>query len=529
MDSSLWLNVTEACSVYCTGDLLKAVQLAPLYNDSKTFVDMPMINDPSIVLQEFYQLAQPISNSALQDFVESQFLPAGSDLVTWVPNDWSSSPSILRRIDDPDYYSWTEGLNNLWLLLGRNVSLSVHQFPQRHSYLPRNYPMVVPGGRFRESYYWDSWWILQGLIACDMYQTSADVISNLLEDIDNFGYVPNGARIYYLGRSQLPVLSEMILMYYNYMASHGLDTVVSDGANNNTKLIDFLQSAYYSLQREYSWWMNATSGHLVVVDDKYVLNRYHGNYTAPRPESYLEDYTNAPNISEGATSQQQSFFYRNVRAGAETGWDFSSRWIPFTGTYHNNTDITYISTMEMVPVDLNSIMYRLELNLAYIGQVLNSSENVKSNFDSNITFYLEAADARYEAIQAVLWDNNCNCWKDYNTSLKNFNPDVVSVASWIPLWANIVPNRTQTNMDLAIKNIPIHQKYPTDVANALYDSFNASGLIQSGGVLTTLTNTGQQWDAPNAWPPLVWFSIEGLYNLNTSNSNELAVSVRRFM
>jgi alpha,alpha-trehalase len=61
--------------------------------------------------------------------------------------------------------------------------------------------MVVPGGRFRESYYWDSYWIVRGLLLSDMHETAKFVILNFIEDINNFGFVPNGARIYYLDRS----------------------------------------------------------------------------------------------------------------------------------------------------------------------------------------------------------------------------------------------------------------------------------------------------------------------------------------
>lgn len=36
-------------------------------------------------------------------------------------------------------------------------------------YVP--HPFIVPGGRFREFYYWDSYWIVQGLLLSEMTQT----------------------------------------------------------------------------------------------------------------------------------------------------------------------------------------------------------------------------------------------------------------------------------------------------------------------------------------------------------------------
>ena len=41
--------------------------------------------------------------------------------------------------------------------------------------------MIVPGGRFRESYYWDSFWIIRGLLVSEMEETASQVIDNLLE------------------------------------------------------------------------------------------------------------------------------------------------------------------------------------------------------------------------------------------------------------------------------------------------------------------------------------------------------------
>ncbi len=200
--------ISSACSVFCEGPLLQAIQLSGIYNDSKTFVDMPMIYNPNVTLAAFNLIPDISNKTALEVFLKDYFLPTGSDLDQWIPTDYTETPPILSRITDPAFQDWASDLNSLWLLLGRQVNQSVLENPQRHSYLPRNYPMIVPGGRFRESYYWDSWWIVRGLLVCDMHATALNVINNLLDDIDNFGFVPNGGRIYYLDRSQPPVLSE---------------------------------------------------------------------------------------------------------------------------------------------------------------------------------------------------------------------------------------------------------------------------------------------------------------------------------
>ena len=44
-------------------------------------------------------------------------------------------------------------------------------------YVPHEF--IMPGGRFREFYYWDTYWIAKGLIASDMLNTTKKMIQNL--------------------------------------------------------------------------------------------------------------------------------------------------------------------------------------------------------------------------------------------------------------------------------------------------------------------------------------------------------------
>ena len=194
--------IDQACTVYCQGTLLNNVQMSQIFADSKTFVDMPMLQDPSAILDAYNQLGQPTDPEALTQFVNEHFAEAGSDLEQWNPDDWQEEPGFITGMADTyEYKDFARSLNDLWSVLGRKTISGVEENPQRHSYTPRPYPMVVPGGRFRESYYWDSYWIVRGLLLSDMHETARLVILNFVEDINNFGFVPNGARIYYLDRS----------------------------------------------------------------------------------------------------------------------------------------------------------------------------------------------------------------------------------------------------------------------------------------------------------------------------------------
>ncbi len=70
--------------------------------------------------------------------------------------------------------------------------------------------MLVPGGRFRESYYWDTYWIILGLIASDMLSTAEMLLDNFAAIINRYGFIPNGFRVYYLNRSQPPYFFMMV-------------------------------------------------------------------------------------------------------------------------------------------------------------------------------------------------------------------------------------------------------------------------------------------------------------------------------
>merc|ERR1719469_1515396 len=101
--------------------------------------------------------------------------------------------------------------------------------------------MVVPGGRFRETYYWDSYWIVRGLLVSGMFSTARHLVENLLDDVRNFGFVPNGGRIYYLDRSQPPLLTEMVL-------------AVLDASPDDAARAAWLSEVLPVLMMEYEFW-----------------------------------------------------------------------------------------------------------------------------------------------------------------------------------------------------------------------------------------------------------------------------------
>src|SRR6185312_11712350 len=87
-------------------------------------------------------------------------------------------------------------------------------------------------------------------------------------------------------------------------------------------------------------------------------------------------------------------------AGAETGWDFSSRW------FENHKDLSTVITTTIIPVDLNAILYAVETTLSKFHRIV-------GNTNKEI-LYANAAEARKAAIHNFLWDATSNQWLDYD-------------------------------------------------------------------------------------------------------------------
>jgi alpha,alpha-trehalase len=511
--------------IYCRGALLHAVQMAGVFPDSKHFVDMPLKSNttPFQVLLDFQESKLSMTefhtrddelgvphDTQLRAFLDAHFDPPGADFAPITPFDFQehTTPPMIAAIQRAELKEWALSLHKLWRQLGRipqahvtSSFLHAKALDDPHLHRKQNV-LIVPGGRFRESYYWDSYWIVQGLLVSDMRVTARGIVNNLLEYVAEFGFVPNGGRIYYLTRSQPPLLSDMVKL-------------VAQTGRKNASCVEYkasyLKSVLPILEQEYTFWMQrGPGGHAVEIvrkrvtngtdaTDTYVLNRFVSNANHPRPESYREDVVIAAEIygdtihadhgQARETEANKARYYNDVIAAAESGWDFSSRWLrdPF--------DMRSMFTSCIVPVDLNAVMYRMERNLMTFHRYLGGHKRA--------LFFERQAENRRLAMDAVLWNSTLGTWKDYN--LENYlHSEATSVSDYAPLWAKAFDPDDTERLDRVVV------------------SLRTSGLIQSGGVQTTAKFTGQQWDAPNAWPPEQDILIEGLLAANTRESHELA-------
>lgn len=220
------------------------------------------------------------------------------------------------------------------------LALLVHKFkekiffqdhPELSSIIYVPNPFIIAGGRFLELYYWDSYWIVRGLLVCEMYETTRGILENFLSFIDRFGFIPNGGRVYYLARSHPPLLSGMIKSYVDH-----------------THDVSFAINSIDLLVREFEYFMTK-----IVMVKGHRLARYIDHSNGPRPESYREDVENGKDFP---TEEERQSFYAECKAGGESGMDFSSRWF-INENGENIGTMRNLKTRSVIAVELNAILH----------------------------------------------------------------------------------------------------------------------------------------------------------------------------
>jgi alpha,alpha-trehalase len=437
------------------GPLFHDVQMAGLFPDSKTFVDARALQAPSEIDRR-YDAGRGRPGFDRRAFVADQCeqpRPAGEG----VQVDTSSSME--------------EHIRRLWVALARPADA-----PQPYSSLiPLPNPYVVPGGRFREVYYWDSYFTMLGLIESGRTDLVRSMLDNFAHLVRTLGHIPNGNRTYYLGRSQPPYFGAMVGLYAQ--------------SADSTEALRYLDA----LEAEYAFWMDGASRlapgtayrRVVRLRDGALLNRYFDDIPEPRPESYREDYGLARTAPEG----RRTALYRNLRAAAESGWDFSSRWM------RDPKDLRTLETTELAPVDLNSLLYHTERTIAALRRLRGRGG------DAEIAARFEAAaENRRRALLAAAYDPDSGFFYDVRWRTGERVTDRPTLAAAAPLYFGLAtPEQGHA------------------VAARLERDFR-----KPGGFVTTLVSSGQQWDAPNGWPPLQWLTIEGIRRYGRQDVADLA-------
>lgn len=410
------------------GPLFHDVQEAGIFSDQKTFADCQPKMRPADILARYAEARDRVH---LRDFVFEHF---------FVPETPHIQAFVAESID--------HHLETVWSLLQRDP-------PPLHegsSLLPLAQPYLIPGGRFREVYYWDSYFAMLGLRISGREPLIRAMTDNFADLIRRFGVIPNGNRTYYLTRSHPPFLAFMVELIAE-----------QDGDAAYRRYLP-------ALEAELAYWNDEThpTKHRVGMPGGQVLHRYYDQSGQPRPEAYAHDRR----LQEQSRQPAETFF-RNMRSGSESGWDFSSRW------FLDGGDLGATSTTDLVPVDLNCFLLQLERTLGRAYQA--AQRNAEADAANT------AADGRAQAVLRHCWSGVENFFFDHDLRRGAVNP-AFTLAAVAPLFVRIA---TQAQADA--------------VAETLRQRF-----LQPGGLVTTLVPSGQQWDWPNGWAPLQWMAVAGL-------------------
>jgi alpha,alpha-trehalase len=414
-----------------------------MFTDSKTFADARPLSPPAEIVAG-YAAGRRSAGFSMQAFVEQRFdlpRPVGADFRT----------DTSRTME--------EHIGALWPVLTRP-----HDTPDaRSSLVPLPQPYVVPGGRFREVYYWDSYFTMLGLVESGRTDLVRSMLDNFAHLVRTIGHIPNGNRTYYLSRSQPPFFAAMVGLYAR--------------AADTARALDYLAA----LEAEHAFWMSGAGRlapgqayrRVVRLSDGSVLSRYWDDQATPRPESYRPDYE----VAQTLPQDRREAFYRTVRATAESGWDFSSRWM------RDPRDLRTLETTELIPVDLNSLLYHAERTIAALRAFRGRADDA-----AVAERFRRVAEARRRALLDVAYDSVGGFFYDVRWKSGERVSDRPTLAAAAVLYFGLATDEQGRR-----------------VAARLERDF-----LKPGGFVTTLIESGQQWDAPNGWPPLEWLAIEGV-------------------
>lgn len=134
--------------------------------DPKLYVDLSLNFNLSTTEKAFNGLPRnengTVSIKDLEEFLAMYFQDAGKDLVYYDPPDFLPEPDgFLPKVKNPEVKAWALEVHSLWKNLSRKLSDEVRKQPELHTMLPLRAPVIVPGSRFREVYYWDSYWTIR--------------------------------------------------------------------------------------------------------------------------------------------------------------------------------------------------------------------------------------------------------------------------------------------------------------------------------------------------------------------------------
>lgn len=349
-------------------------------------------------------------------------------------------------------------------------------------YLP--YPYLVPGGRFNEMYGWDT--AFPVFAWADRYpKLMREQIDNQLYQIKAYGKVLNANRTYYLSRSQPSYLAAMVMVLWQESIGRPWTDFDPDGVYNSN--VEWLTQAYKELVTLHTYW---TFGERLAGDTG--LSRYwdDGHLPAPEVESSehghfhharefyrhealsIDDQEDAKLFYDAEKDELTPLYHRANRAMRASGFDPTGHW-----------GYGALRCMFHAPVCLNSLLYKMETDLADIASVLLRKEDNK--------LWTELRAARKAQMKALMFDEETGAYQDYDFMRKRKNTKPFAPQLY-PLWAGLYdPETEQDAIDKLVKHTLAELETPY-------------------GLSTSSEVSGSQWDSPYGWPPLQYMAFGGL-------------------
>ncbi len=441
------------------------------------------------------------------------------DILHYISDDWTG---LKRSLTDCDTYQdvKTQGKPTLYLPADISTSPALAQMQQRCDlqveHLPANLseedagkiqprgllylenPYVVPGGQFNEMYGWDSYFIIRGLLRDNHRDLATGMVENFFYEIQHYGGVLNANRTYYLGRSQPPFLSSMILAVYDAdrAAGHadpqwlarayqfavkdydqwtkpphlagdtGLSRYFDNGDGPVPEIVGDPANYYRGVAQFFLTHEGEKSPHLVMVGTK-----------QPQPAAFPPVFDiefcpagAAKNQKAGCRQDRVELtadFYKGDRSMRESGFDVSFRFGPYGADTHR-----------FAPVGLNSLLYKTEKDLEQISKLLGHADDARD--------WANKAAQRREKIIKYLWDQRRGMFFDYNFAT-GARSTYDYATTFYPLWAGLASD---------------------DQARAV--DANLHLFEQPGGLAMSTHDSGAQWDYPYGWAPIHLLAVEGL-------------------
>lgn len=440
-----------------------------------------VVPDPKSQSKDNY-LYIPASDPGAVHYFERTGQGSSSVKIVLLPSPDKITSAFVRNLDG------AHGLLSLALMTNINGTIS-------------GVPYIVPGGRFNELYYWDSYFIMLGLLHDGRKDLARGTADNLLYEMEHYGKIPNANRTYYLTRSQPPFLTSVIRAVFE-----------SGAADTN-----WLASALRIAMNEYhDVWMSPDR---TVSFGFYKLNRYYDSGDGPCPEVEPGHYDAkiAPWLAQANTETAlplnpyrflNEYLYcgdfSNITVDGQTLTDFFKQDRAVRESGHDTTHRFDDRATEFVSVDLNSLLYKYEMDFAEVleKEFGGTLPGAQGDF-SHAAYWRRQAQLRKGAMMALMWDEKRGYFFDYDF-VRQRRSIYISATGLYPLWAKLLDVNDPSDRERARRMVSYaHEKLE-----------QRAGLAASAreSVAAARNQDARQWDYPYGWPPHQMLAWQGLVN-----------------